>query len=194
MTKEEAVKFLTTGRVKSLINRKAIGYTKDYELSKDLVQDTLLKVVKNIHKFNESNCNQILGSKDSLFIGWVYRILFNTFVDNYSRKNIRNGKTYSLDYIMDESDNEKLNCTPKSMHYNDKGYDSFDYKLLHSKLDELKPYDKQLLLLVIERFSYYDIMDIMDIKTIGTVKTRIFLARKKFKQILDTNYGAHYTE
>jgi RNA polymerase sigma-70 factor, ECF subfamily len=148
------------------LKKYALSLTSNREEAKDLVQETYLKALTHRDKFIEFTNLK----------AWVYTIMKNTFINNY-RKSIReislvdNSKDlYLLNNLRESqivlSDSEVAN---KEIN---KAIDSLD--------DELKiPFR-----LHAEGYKYKEISEIQHLK-IGTVKSRIFFARKKLMATLN---------
>lgn len=138
----------------------AYKLTLNMESAKDLVQETNLKALNYRDKF-ANNTN---------LYAWTYTIMKNTFINGYryNLKNINISKlTQGTDYILnsnfDNSDNP------------DTIYMSKELEVIINSLDcNLKTAFKMFL----EGYKYAEISENLGIK-VGTVKSRIFLARKK---------------
>jgi RNA polymerase sigma-70 factor (ECF subfamily) len=146
--------------------RFAYKLTSDKEDAKDLVQDTFLKALKYCDKFvYESNLK-----------AWTYTIMKNTFVNSYRRSVKQN--TYS--------DQTKegfcLNYTYASgSFYPDSEYTSKELgKIIEALNDDFKlPFKMHH-----EGFKYKEIAETLDLR-LGTVKSRIFFARKQLMNQLN---------
>lgn len=82
-----------------------MGYTKDHDTAKDLLQESFIKVFNKIKDYNNE------GSLE----GWIRRIVVNTAIDYYRKAsklyvaNIDNRKTEPIDnLILDQFNNEDL--------------------------------------------------------------------------------------
>lgn len=144
----------------------AYRLTTNKDNAKDLVQETFLKALVYSDKFAyESNLK-----------AWMYTIMKNTFINNY-RSSLRhstfNDKTKEGFYItgMHISNAE----TP------DSAYASKELEEIINALDdEFKlPFKMRN-----EGFKYKEIAEKLDLN-IGTVKSRIFLTRKKLMEQLN---------
>lgn len=148
----------------------AFSLTLNREDAEDLLQDTTLKVLDNQEKFTD-NVN---------FKGWVLTIMKNIFINNY-RKIVRNQT------VVDKTEDlHHLNLPQNS------GFDSPEgsYAIgeisnsISSFADEYRiPFQMH-----IQGFKYEEIAQTMNLP-IGTVKSRIFLARKRLQeQLKDYRY------
>lgn len=140
-------------------------FTTDKMESEDLVQDTVLKALTYRDKF-KANTN---------LKGWLFTIMRNTFINNYRKA--KRSKTTIDDtpelYYLNVEDTYTFN-TPDG---------SFEYKDIMRSVNETK---EDLLVpfrMHTEGFKYHEIAEELDIP-IGTVKNRIFHARKEIQRKL----------
>lgn len=131
----------------------------------DLLQDTLLKVLGNEEKFAE-NIN---------FRGWVFTIMRNIFINNYRHK------VRTATVIDQTEDLYHLNSSQES------GIDSVEgayaageiLAAINSFSDEYRiPFSMH-----VAGYKYNEIAEKMGLP-LGTVKSRIFFARKKLQSLL----------
>jgi RNA polymerase sigma-70 factor (ECF subfamily) len=140
-------------------------FTRDREESHDLVQDTMLKALMYMDKFKQ----------DTNLKGWLFTIMRNTFINNY-RKDKRNqtmhDNTKEL-YFLNIEDNHTF-TSPGT---------AYEYKDMWKNIDELK--DELLIPFKMHTsgYKYHEISDHLSIP-IGTVKNRIFNARKEIQRKL----------
>ena len=140
--------------------RYAFTLTTDKEDAKDLVQETFLKALKHCDKF----------VFDSNLKAWTYTIMKNTFVNNYRR--YVNHKIYSD--LAKENVSMDYTCTSDSF-YPDSAYAS---KELEKSIEALHDDYKLPFKMHHEGFKYREIAEKLNMR-FGTVKSRIFDARKK---------------
>lgn len=143
----------------------ALTLTSNREEAKDLMQETTLRVLDNKEKYYE-NVN---------FKGWVFTIMHNIFVNNY-RKIVRSQT------IIDKTENLYHLNLPQ-----DSGFDTPDAaysikeinKAINSFTDEYKmPFSMH-----VSGYKYEEIAQHLGLP-IGTVKSRIFFARKRLQAML----------
>ncbi len=140
-------------------------FTNNKMESEDLVQDTVLKALTYRDKFKQ-NTN---------LKGWLFTIMRNTYINNY-RKAQRTKTTHDDTpelYYLNVADNYTFN-TPDG---------SFEYKDIQRCISEIK---EDLLIpfqMHTEGFKYHEIAEDLNIP-IGTVKNRIFHARKEIQKKL----------
>jgi RNA polymerase sigma-70 factor, ECF subfamily len=143
----------------------ALSLTANVEDAEDLLQETTLKALKNKDKFVD-NIN---------FKGWMYTIMRNIFINNY-RKFVNNQT------LVDKTDDlYHLNLPQDSGIETPDGSYSLNEinKVINSFTDDYKkPFTMH-----VAGFKYKEIADDMSLP-IGTVKSRIFFARKRLMQEL----------
>lgn len=140
-------------------------FTNDRDESLDLVQDTILKALMYKDKFRE----------DTNLRGWLFAIMRNTFI-NYYRKNkvarTMRDTTKELHFLNTE-DHHTYNNPAENLQYDD------FWKKIYSLPDELMiPFKMHA-----SGYKYHEIAAYQNIP-LGTVKNRIFHARKELKKQL----------
>lgn len=151
---------------KPVLHPLALQLTRDVEDAKDLLQVTFMKAWANQHRFNPGTNIR----------AWLYTIMKNTFLSDYHRKKRR--QTY-----VDLTDNQYfINST--SMERNgteaDAGVNIDD---IYDAIDNLPAAYKAPFKSFIEGYKYEEISENLGLP-LGTVKNRIFLARKELKEKL----------
>ena len=147
----------------------AYNLTKNSEDAKDLYQETAYRAMTNREKFRPG----------TNFKAWLFTIMKNIFINNYRRR----VKGHS---IMEASDN---------LYYVNSGWDSKGNKaetqIFMRELQELiAGLDESLrtpFLLHYRGFKYQEIADQLRLP-LGTIKSRIFFARKELKSLIDERY------
>jgi RNA polymerase sigma factor (sigma-70 family) len=140
-----------------------LTYNKDDAM--DLMQDTYLKALTSKDKFAEFTNLR----------AWVYTIMKNTFINNY-RKSVRENTAFDNSaslYLLNNFVESHLE-RPDS---------AIAYKEVRKEVDALDDDLKKPLMMFTEGFKYREIADELNLK-IGTVKNRIFLARRKLMESL----------
>jgi RNA polymerase sigma-70 factor (ECF subfamily) len=114
--------------------------------------------------------------------GWLYTIMKNTFINNYRRMVKRNT-------FIDQTDNDYY---IDSMTYVDKnrGEEKFMMNDIQNAIEKLPMSLKKPFTMNYSGFKYHEIAEILHIP-IGTVKTRIFVARRQLRDTLNV-YGQQY--
>lgn len=143
----------------------ALTLTANREEAKDLIQETTLRALDNQEKYYE-NVN---------FKGWVFTIMHNIFVNNY-RRMVRSQT------MIDQTDNLYHLNMPQ-----DSGFDSPEgaytvaeiNRTMNTFADEYKvPFQMH-----VQGYKYEEIAQQLGLP-IGTVKSRIFFARKRLQELL----------
>ncbi len=152
-------------RLRPMLKTLTRKFTNDNDESQDLVQDTILRALTYRNKFRY----------DTNLKGWLFTIMRNTFINNY-RKNQR-AKTSHDDtkelYFLNVADTHTFNKPEKIA----------EFKEVWSNVNELK--DELLIPFKMHTtgYKYQEIADRLCIP-IGTVKNRIFHARKEIQKKL----------
>lgn len=143
----------------------ALTLTTNREEAKDLLQETTLRALDNKEKYYE-NVN---------FKGWVFTIMHNIFVNNYRR-------IVRTQTVVDQTENLYHLNLPQ-----DSGFDTPEgaytiaeiTKSINSFSDEYKvPFTMH-----VSGYKYEEIAQTLTLP-IGTVKSRIFFARKRLQEML----------
>jgi RNA polymerase sigma-70 factor (ECF subfamily) len=150
----------------------AYQLTKNVEDTNDLVQDTMLKALTYQDKYTDGTNLK----------GWLYTIMKNTFINNYRRMVKRNA-------IIDSNDNEMYMDSVYHSVKNE-GDKRFMMKDIDRAIEDLPVSLKKPFTMNFKGFKYHEIAEILHIP-IGTVKTRIFVARRELRAKLMT-YGQMY--
>lgn len=150
----------------------AFYLTQDEDDVEDLVQDTLLKAYKAAGSYEEGT-----NSK-----AWLFRIMKNTFINEYKRKQ-RRGKKVDYEEIITYHDEEDSPLTS----YTDLRTEIFGGMMgdeVMTAINDLPTeYRTILLLCYVEEFQYEELAAIFDIP-IGTVRSRLARARGLLKEKL----------
>ncbi len=150
--------------------------TGNREAAEDLVQETYLKVHRFSHTFKDG----------SNLKAWLFKILRNTFINTF-RKKIKEPKSVHYDEVEDFYLFNKIKTAKKEGDYVS-GESSDVYEFLE---DEVKnavnslplAFREVVLYSDIEDLSYGEISEIVGCP-IGTVKSRLFRARKLLQKSL----------
>lgn len=143
----------------------AMTLTANKEEAKDLTQETTLKALTNIDKFyNNKN-----------FKGWIFTIMHNIFVNNY-RRAIR------TQTILDQTDSLYFLNLPQATGLGSPE-SSFSIKEINDVLSSFSEEYKVPFSLYYLGYKYEEIAKQLKIP-LGTVKSRIFFARKRLQELL----------
>jgi len=143
----------------------ALSLTYNREEAEDLLQDTTLKVLDNQEKFTD-NIN---------FKGWVITIMKNIFINNY-RKIVRNQT------VIDKTEDSHLLNLPQNSGF-ESPESSYALGEISSSIAAFADEYRIPFSMHVQGFKYEEIAQTMNLP-IGTVKSRIFLARKRLQEQL----------
>ena len=140
-------------------------FTNNYDDSQDLIQETILKALTYRERFKP----------DTNLKGWLYTIMKNTFINNYRK--VQRSKT-SFDntenlFYLNVEDPHTFNCPEKTARYQD----------LLDCIEKIRVEYRRPFKMHIDGYKYEEIAERLNIP-IGTVKNRIFHARKEIQDRL----------
>ena len=155
------------------LNAFAYSLTKNTEDAKDLYQETAFRAINNKDKFRpETN-----------FKAWTFTIMKNIFINNY-RKKIKSNT------ILDHTDNSFFIDSGAEAVTND-GNRNILMKELQTMINSLEDSIRVPFVMHHEGYKYNEIAETFDLP-LGTVKSRIFFARKALKDMIKKNYGDYH--
>lgn len=144
----------------------ALSLTADKERAEDLMQETSLKVLTNKEKYRE-NTN---------FKGWVFTVMRNLFINDYHR-GVRTNNLFDanadLSYMGAQQDSEGLGSPDHELSLQE----------INLAIESLDDNFKVPFSMYVSGFKYKEISEALDLP-IGTVKSRIFFARKQLQETL----------
>jgi RNA polymerase sigma-70 factor (ECF subfamily) len=152
-----------------VLNAFAYNLTQNAEDAKDLYQETAFRAIANRDKF----------LPDTNFKAWLFTIMKNIFINNY-RKKVKSNT------IMDATEN---------LFYLNSGSDSIDNRgdanvlmeELRGLIEKLDDTIRIPFLMHYEGYKYQEIADHFGLP-LGTVKSRIFFARRELKAEIKKRY------
>ncbi|MDV6379345.1 RNA polymerase sigma factor [Sporosarcina sp. GW1-11] len=152
--------------------------TRNKEEAEDLMQDVWVKVVRYSGEMSEVNRMK----------AWLTTICMNTFRDRY-RKNVRNSQ-----YVMNQPDTLDvpiLDLVPSNEKTPVELIEQNDIQMLvQEKIGELDGiYRKTIEYFYVNQYSLVEIASLMSV-SIGTVKSRLFRAKKYLKELLVQDQAA----
>ena len=150
----------------------AVRLTKDETDAQDLVQETAYKAFK-YRKLYQPHTN---------LRAWLITIMRNTFINNYRKKKRRqtlNDRTTN-DYFIDSGNRTVVNL----------GESNVTVEELEQMIDRVEDWARIPFLMYYQGYKYEEIANELDIP-LGTVKSRIFFARKKLRSMVGSAYQAH---
>lgn len=153
----------------SLLQAFAYNLTKNTEDAKDLYQETAFRAMTNREKFNPG----------TNFKAWVFTIMKNIFINNYRKK-------VKANTIMDSTDNLYF-INSGSTVISNSGDSNIMMKELNHMIEGLDDSIRIPFLMHYQGFKYQEIADHFELP-LGTVKSRIFFARKELKELIKQRY------
>ncbi len=156
-------------QMSNLLHSFAYNLTKNVEDAKDLYQETAFRAMTNRDKFRPG----------TNFKAWLFTIMKNIFINNYRKKTKANT-------IMDSTDNLYYLNSGSAIISN--GAESnIMMKELITMIDELDDSIRIPFLMHYQGFKYQEIAEHLELP-LGTVKSRIFFARKELKEVIGKRY------
>jgi RNA polymerase sigma-70 factor (ECF subfamily) len=136
------------------------------EIAEDITQESFVKAYFSLGKLQNP------GS----FKSWLFRIANNNTLDYLRRKRIPvvdTDEALRESYVDERNPEAGVMAEARTAH-------------IRAALDRLKPDQKGILVMCdLQGLSYQEIAEVLNIP-FGTVQSRIFYARKKLKELLDT--------
>lgn len=141
------------------------------EDSEDLVQETYIKVQMSLDKF------------DSAFSlkTWVYSLANNKFIDDWRKKKRRapiNNRMPTMSFNNEEDKHVKEIVSDSNL-----GESSFVLSDILAAVEKLEEKEKRPFKMLLDGYQYDEIANELD-QPIGTIKVRIFAARRKLWNFL----------
>jgi RNA polymerase sigma-70 factor (ECF subfamily) len=155
--------------LESVLNNFAFKLTKNREDSKDLYQETAYRALVNESKFR-------VGTN---LKAWLFTMMRNIFINNYRKKIKRNT-------ILDSTDNQFYLNSGGPAILNDAN-SSIMMNELGALINKLEDSTRVPFMMHYYGYKYQEIADQLDLP-LGTIKSRIFFARKELKKAVLSNY------
>jgi len=153
----------------TLLHSFAYNLTKNVEDAKDLYQETAFRAMTNRDKFRPG----------TNFKAWLFTIMKNIFINNYRKK-------MKANTIIDSTDNLYYINSGSTIISN--GAESnIMMKELTRMIEGLDDSIKIPFLMHYQGYKYQEIADDLELP-LGTVKSRIFFARKELKELINKRY------
>ncbi len=147
----------------AMLHAFAFKLTGNFTDAQDLYQDTAFKVLKNADKFKPG----------TNFKAWSSTIMRNIFINDYRKKKRRG-------VIVDSTDNNYyINSGDKTV--SNQGERQLGYDELMEMVDDLPENLKQPFMMSYQGFKYDEIAEQLE-APLGTIKSRIFFARKTLRE------------
>jgi len=146
----------------------AIKLTRDITDAEDLVQETVYKAILNYEKFQTGTNLK----------AWLYTIMKNIFINDYRKKISRN-------VIVDNTPNSYLLNASHTISNNAER--AFMLEDINSALLKISAELRIPFLMHYKGYKYKEIADKLNLP-LGTVKSRIFFARRELTRLLEKDY------
>jgi len=153
-----------------VLNTFAYNLTKNSEDAKDLYQETAFRAITNKEKFR-------VGTN---FKAWLFTIMKNIFINNYRKK-------MKANTIMDSTDNDFYINSGKNVVSN-QAESNIMMKELKRMVKGLDNTIKVPFVMHFNGYKYQEIADYLGLP-LGTIKSRIFFARKELKILIKKRYS-----
>lgn len=153
-----------------MLNSFAYNLTKNVEDAKDLFQETAFRAFNNKDKYRPGTNLK----------AWLFTIMKNIFINNYRKKmkaNTIQDSTENLYYLNSGSVSITNSAESEIM-----------LKELHIMVERLDDTLRVPFMMHYEGFKYQEIAEDLDLP-LGTVKSRIFFARKELKSMIHARYS-----
>ncbi|MBK9018175.1 MAG: sigma-70 family RNA polymerase sigma factor [Saprospiraceae bacterium] len=142
------------------------------EDANDLYQETVMRAFAGKDRFQEG----------TNFKAWVTTIMRNCYINEYRKRRTRNQIEQQLE--------ESVEVAVRQAVRDDAGT-IIMMKELRIMLDSMDDTHRIPFEMFFNGFEYQEIAEALDLP-MGTVKSRIFFARKKMKDMIQSSYGAEY--
>lgn len=156
-------------QLSTMLQSFAYKLTKNGEDAKDLFQETAFRAMTNRDKFRAG----------TNFKAWLFTIMKNIFINNYRKKMKSNT-------IMDSTDNMYYINSGKNTIANDASSNIMMDELT-GMVSNLEESMRVPFLMHYQGYKYQEIADHLELP-LGTVKSRIFFARKELKENVERFY------
>ncbi len=147
----------------------AMKLTRDVVNAQDLMQETLCRAYKNKDRFKEG----------TNFKAWITTIMRNNYINDYRKLKTRNKVEAPVEDYGYMVENKAVDGDANSI---------IMMKELTNMVDDLTEDFKKPFVMFKDGYHYDEIAAEMNIP-IGTVKSRIYFARKKLKGMIQNQYG-----
>lgn len=153
-------------KLEDYLRRYALYLTSSSPDADDLLQETYLRALDNKDMFMSSEKNNLKG--------WTYTIMKNIFINHYRRiKNLKGKiKDISIAGTVQVEDSTYPNV-----------YSMLQMKDMNVAISHLDSNQKRPLIMHLSGYKYKEIANELGVN-IGTVKSRIFFARKNLKSMV----------
>ncbi|MGB3547741.1 MAG: RNA polymerase sigma factor [Saprospiraceae bacterium] len=152
-------------RLENILFSFALRLTRNYEDAQDLMQETIFRAYKHREKFT-------MGTN---FKSWTSTIMRNTYINRYRKEKNRRHVNEPIESFLFAIENRDANLNSGEMNVR--------MQELEGMLKGIGDIYSVPFLMFFRGYEYKEIAAYLNIP-IGTVKSRIFLARKKLKALV----------
>ena len=164
---------ISLDKIENLLFGFAMRLTRNRDEAKDLMQETLLKAYDKKERF-QLNTN---------FKAWVTTIMYNSYISQHRKKKNRRKVELPADSLDKIIENKSSNNNIVS---------NMTVQEIKSIIRTMSDNHKVPFLMHYRGYQYDEIAKMMDLP-IGTIKSRIFHARKELKTKINQFYGSRQT-
>lgn len=155
-------------KIESLLFGFAMKLTRNRENAKDLMQETLMRSFNNRDRYEEG----------TNFKAWMTTIMYNSYINHYRRRKTRNKVVKPI---------SDFNYMVENKSVEGNAYSSIMMKELKGMVNNLSDDYKVPFQMFFQGYHYDEISEKIDLP-MGTVKSRIFYARKKLQRMVNKRY------
>jgi len=146
----------------------AISLTRDNEIAKDLFQETLYKALANHEKYNSGTNIK----------AWLFTIMRNIFINGYRRNSrFKNIQEKEIAEHTSENGSSKTENSAESL---------IRQKEISMAIHQLPEIFRKSFMLYVNGYKYHEIAEALN-EPLGTIKSRIFFARKSLREQISKN-------
>ncbi len=157
-------------KLQNLLFSFALRLTRNHEDAQDLMQETAMRAYRHRDKFT-------LGTN---FKSWVSTIMRNTYINRYRKEKSRKHVNEPIETFTFALENKSLVAN--------QGEHDMRIQELQLMLSNIGDIYSVPFLMFYRGYEYKEIAEYLNIP-IGTVKSRIFLARQKMKEMIGDRYA-----
>ena len=155
--------------IESLLFGFAMRLTRNKENAKDLMQETLMRCYDKRDRFK-------LGTN---FKSWATTVMYNSYINHYRKRKTRNKVLKPVEDFNYVVENKCTDGNAESL---------IMMKELNSLVNDLSDDYQIPFKMYVKGFHYDEIAEELNLP-MGTVKSRIFYARKKLQKSVGNRYG-----
>ncbi len=160
--------------IENLLTGFAMKLTKNRNRADDLMQETVMRAYKNRDRFRDG----------TNFKAWVTTIMRNSFINDYRKQKTRNRVEQPVEDV--------INLASSAIR-KEEASSNIMMGELNNIVSSLSDTYRIPFTMFYRGYAYLEIAEEMKLP-IGTVKSRIFFARKQLKEKVESRYGNNVLE